>query len=717
MTATVTTTFAHQLMGFRITAGFGENLGTGIHFADDFNGDGLADLVMSGPKQQTTDTVVLFGKSTFGAGSNISLNNLAAADGFRIDLDGNGNVSSGLGAGDVNGDGLTDLILVNDARGDAFVLFGTSDLTYSVIDLALLDSSDGFEVKDTVNMPTFYQGSANRDFNGNGLDDFVIGARAAGNVNNSGQVYIIFGSTSSFGATMDLDDLSFNQGFQVLNDGGGFFGQIVTGGADINGDSFDDIAIGGGENANGNEEQTVLLGQDFSGNAAVGGDGADTFTGDSHTGDRFFGGLGDDILIDAGDADVLSGGARDDILVISDNNFVRVDGRTGDGILRIPGDSGVTLDFTQVGLEGIHSIETINLCGVSGNFLRIRPVDVAVLSDTTNKLFVTGGAADGVTLIGDSLFPSAGDPQSFVFAGVETVGGVTFDRYEAGARIISVQQGIVVSREVSIGDLTGESIRLLDVDGDVDGNPAVFGLGTSGTLGADLNGDGVSDVLLSGPGPVGGNGLIVDIRSEELLVFGDLDVSGQDDLTLAETGQRITSVGDMNGDGFDDFVQVQANYNSGDGYASIEFGNAGTGGTQDFDNFNGEVGTAGRLGAEVSDGGDFNGDGIADMIAGAPFVHGAAGANSGRAYIIYGQTADAGKSISSISLHWTALMAWCWTAQRQAAGLRKAWKAWATLMALTLMIWRSQRRFLSITAHKQVLYSLYSGKWRYWRHV
>ena len=321
---------------------------------------------------------------------------------------------------------------------------------------------------------------------------------------------------------------------------------------------------------------------------------------------------------------------------------MRVDGGTGDDILRIPGDSGVTLDFTQVGHEGIYSIETIDLCGVSGNFLRIRPVDVAGLSETINKLFVTGGAADGVTLIGDPLFPSVGDAQSFVFAGVETVGGVTFDRYEAGARIISVQQGVVVSREVSIGDLAGESIRILDVDGEFNGDPAAFGLGTSGTLGSDLNGDGVSDVLISGPGPVGTLGLIVDTRSEELPLSGDLDVSGQDDLNLAETGQRITSVGDMNGDGFDDFVQVKANYNSDDGYASIEFGNAGAGGTQDYDSFNGEVGTAGRFGTDVSGGGDFNGDGIADMIDGAPFLDGDAGANSGRAYIIYVQTADAG---------------------------------------------------------------------------
>jgi len=176
MTATISTIFAHQLMGYRITVGFGENLGTGIRFADDFNGDGLADIVMSGPKQQTTDTVVLFGKITFGAGSNVSLNNLAAAEGFRIDLDGNGNVSSGLGAGDVNGDGLTDTILTNDANGDAFVLFGTSDLAYSAVDMTSLDASDGFELRDTANMPTFYEGNANGDFNGDGCNDVVFNA-------------------------------------------------------------------------------------------------------------------------------------------------------------------------------------------------------------------------------------------------------------------------------------------------------------------------------------------------------------------------------------------------------------------------------------------------------------------------------------------------------------------------------------------------------------
>ena len=513
---------------------------------------------MSGPVQDATYTVVLYGDAAIGTGDQVNLAGLAVEDGFRTDLNGNGNVSSGLGGGDVNGYGLSDLILTNDSNNVAFVLFGNANLVYGALSMATLDGSDGFEIVDGANVEFFQLGEANGGFNGDGFDDmlfweqgigngdstnvtgavlfggvspgalssiddlddvgvglwlesennlqdrtgvgigdingdglgdifiadapvqadgggvvifgrddsgitidfavldrvngfrvvppageslnvadfnnvagagdfsgdgidnFVIGARALSTNSNSGQVYVIFGQRSAFGAELYADAFGFDEGFKVVNDEGGAFGITVSGAADGNGDGFNDIAIGGGVNAAGLEEQTILLGSDFAGGAQVGGDGADTFTGDGYTVDRFFSGQGDDIL------------------VISDNNFVRVDGGTGDDILRIPGDSGVTLVFTQPGDEGIHSIETIDLCGLSGNFLKIRPLDVAGLSETTNKLFVTGGAADGVALVGDSTFAGSGDAQSFIFDGVENVDGVTFDRFVAGARTNSI---------------------------------------------------------------------------------------------------------------------------------------------------------------------------------------------------------------------------------------------------------------------------------------
>lgn len=639
--------------GFRVNA-TADNLLFG-EFVGDFNGDGFDDLIIHENNFDNGDTtrgasVIVFGGQDIGA-----TNTIAGLDdvgvGVRIKSGSTSVEHLAVGVGDVNGDGFDDTF-INDrdsSLNGGAIIFGGNLAGGEVIDIGALDGSDGFHIAGYSSELLGESISAAGDFNGDGIDDFIIGAftAEAGGVTTGG-AYVVFGR-SGFGALLNVTDMSLDEGFRILGERAGIDGYSVSGGEDINGDGLDDVVIGGNASEDSGGSAFVMFGQPFGVDADIGGDGADTFTGDGHTQDRFFGGAGDDILDGAGDADVLSGGAGDDILIIGSGNFIRVDGGSGNDILRIPGGAGITLDFTEIGHEGIHSIETIDLCGVSGNFLKIRPVDVAGLSETTNKLFVTGGAADGVTLVGDSLFGDAGDAQTFAFDGVETVGGVTFDRFVSGAREISIQQGIVISREVSIADLADESIRFLEVDGDFDGDPAAFGIGTAGTLGADLNGDGLSDVLIGGPGPVADNGVIFDIRAEELLGSGDFDLQGQDNLSFGSgLGSAFASVGDINGDGFDDYVQGQPALNSNAGYASIEFGNAGTGGTTSFDPVSAQTGTTGQFGFDVSGGGDFNGDGIADFIGGAPRFDGAPGAESGRAYVIFGQ--DVAASLFDINL-------------------------------------------------------------------
>ena len=56
------------------------------------------------------------------------------------------------------------------------------------------------------------------DVNGDGVDDIIIGAYGAdpNGINAAGESYVVFGSNSGFSASFDLSDLDGSNGF-VLN--------------------------------------------------------------------------------------------------------------------------------------------------------------------------------------------------------------------------------------------------------------------------------------------------------------------------------------------------------------------------------------------------------------------------------------------------------------------------------------------------------------------
>ena len=60
-----------------------------------------------------------------------------------------------------------------------------------------------------------------------------------------GQSYVVFGSSSGFGASLNLSSLNGSNGF-VINgiDAGDYSGYSVSSAGDINGDGFDDLIIG-----------------------------------------------------------------------------------------------------------------------------------------------------------------------------------------------------------------------------------------------------------------------------------------------------------------------------------------------------------------------------------------------------------------------------------------------------------------------------------------
>ncbi|MEM9532351.1 MAG: hypothetical protein AAGA23_15655 [Pseudomonadota bacterium] len=180
------------ILGSGDTSGFGRT----VAGAGDVNGDGLADVIVG--EYSSELTAVVFGKSD----TEVVDTRLLRSDGFAILGNGYSPGSSVAGAGDVNGDGFADLLIGNNT-GLNYVVFGKNDA--STVDLGAL-GSNGFRVEGTrIDEFTIVAASGAGDVNGDGLADLVIGSPEADYVDTqAGSSYAIFSqSVPSLSATYE----------------------------------------------------------------------------------------------------------------------------------------------------------------------------------------------------------------------------------------------------------------------------------------------------------------------------------------------------------------------------------------------------------------------------------------------------------------------------------------------------------------------------------
>lgn len=242
--------------GFKAT-GIGRS-GFNVSDAGDFNGDGIDDVIIT---QRETPFVndpsiayVIYG-SDQPLLQSINLLQLDGSDGLIINKPA-ANFTPGYNvsaAGDVNDDGFDDIMFSSynsdhsqSNDGIVYIIYGSNSNITSPFEVDQINGTNGIVLYgensgDNAGKTLSDAG----DFNGDGIDDFIIGAPNSGlNGTFSGTVYMIFGN-NNLPSPFALSSLNGTNGFKIqgvaIND---FAGSSVDGNLDFNNDGVKDLVIG-----------------------------------------------------------------------------------------------------------------------------------------------------------------------------------------------------------------------------------------------------------------------------------------------------------------------------------------------------------------------------------------------------------------------------------------------------------------------------------------
>jgi len=641
----------------RVLHGQGQNFGTSVCATGDLNGDGVSDLAVGAPNAASSGPMnvrVFSGKTgavlrTYSTGS-------INSDEFGFSI---------ANIGDFNGDGFEDLAVGapgrNNDEGAAYVYSGKTGNLQIVFTGTAFNQRFGHAV------------AAVGDVNGDGRTDFAVGAPR---VHQHPVLYLWAGTVRVYSG-LSLSQLYTVFASSPLYAEEGEFGTSVTGLGDFNNDGTVDWAAGGpkhGVDSQHNPENRGFVQVRSGSNASV----LQSFI--SGQDDQYFG------AAVAGPGD-LNGDGYDDLLVGAPFNA-----GTGVAAAYRGGPSNTPL-FIKPGGSTTHygamvaAIGDINSDGYADLAVGA-PFDDG-FDENGGRLELLSGKTFGVI---DEIFPTTDD----AFAGAALtmiddfdgddvpdyavgIPGADFDAEDAGAVFIhsggNGSRLLIMDGSGAAGDEFGASVaRLGDVNNDGDqeiaiGSPrankvtifptgiqidagkvqiqtlwppqtikTVWGaaagdqFGFSVASGFDVNQDGVTDVIAGAPYS-NANGS----DSGEVRILSG--VNGAKLLTVAghapgeQFGWSVDGLGDVDNDGVDDFVAGAPGFSSvlAGGRAYIHSGASGAL-IHSFAWF----GTS-RLGESVTGAGDMNGDGVEDVVVGAPDTSVAA-SYAGGAYAISGAT-------------------------------------------------------------------------------
>jgi hypothetical protein len=469
-------------------------------------------------------SLLAFTVSVFAFDPNTSLSNANASFLGEADKDWSG--YSVAGAGDVNGDGYDDFLISAygydaiwdlDDEGKTYLILGDATTSWGMdFDLANADASFiGESTSDCSGSSVAGAG----DVNGDGYDDFLIGAPYydATEPSDEGKTYLILGrEAADWGMDVNLAnaDASF-----IGENATDWSGWSVAGAGDVNGDGYDDFLIGapGDPNRGDSPGKTYLI----LGNATISSWGKNFNLADAHA--SFIGeGASDWSGWSVAGAGNVNGDGYDDFLI-------------GAPMANKTGKTYLILGNATISSWG----KNLNLGDAHASFIGEDPYD-----------------ASGRSVAG------AGD-----------VNGDGYDDFLIGAPEDSDYGDTVGQTYLILGNATisswGKNLDLSAAQASFIGENVYDEAGHEVAGAGDVNGDGYDDFLICAPyhsngGKYAGKAYLILGRTSGWAM--DSPLSGADASFIGEnawdrSGMSVAGAGDVDGDGVDDFL-IGAPYNS-----------------------------------------------------------------------------------------------------------------------------------------------------------
>ncbi|MEN9360529.1 MAG: hypothetical protein RL095_2064, partial [Verrucomicrobiota bacterium] len=489
----------------------GESLASG-----DFNGDGVQDFLFGAYGVAPAGAAYLLdGQSA--AGGSLSPGSLLISGDDAGDIAG----ATVRACGDFDGDGFGDFLVAAPAAAELYLIYGSASL--SAVNLSVDGDADGLpDVLEAgaglrIRGPAsegFGDALAAADLNGDGYSDLAIGVRLADSSTqvDCGKVVIVFGGATRPGAAIDLSvDLNADQIPDYLAAGGGL--QIFGQGA------YDDFgaSLDGGGDVNGDGIEDLL----------VGAKGADRSGSNAGSAYLLYGRTG--LWSSSLDlhADTNANSLPD---AFDAGQGLRLDGASGQGLgssVALLGDvNGDGYGDFALGAEAAGSGRAWVLHGGAA-----LPVQIDLATDAGGN-----GLADWIELHGGAQIHgfAAGDYFGHALAAAGDVNG---DGY---ADVLVAASGMDFSGRSDAGGVV-LLFGGLTLDGRIE-----LAL-DDGSLPSSNSADGRPDFLENGGG---------------VLIAG---AAAQDALE----GLMLAAAGDIDGDGFDDFLAAFGNAGGGQGYSFL----------------------------------------------------------------------------------------------------------------------------------------------------